>query len=333
MTAHYGVGNSGVSRGKFVPTLQPWNVSVVRTLPTPRIGIRTSVSLVMGGVLALYACTRALEVYDTYQRILAMAPELGPRFALVTLHILLALGFTLLHGAQHYRLRGILVFCGICILAGNLIENLGVTTGFPFGRYYYGEAMGPRLFHVPVLLGPAYVGMSYISWMVARLIAGRPEAPVQGVRILTLPLLASFIMTAWDLAQDPVWSTVLHCWIWIDGGPWFGVPISNYLGWFFNLFVIYLLFALYLRRAKAPVIACNRANWRLAPLFYAACAAGNMLQTIPRVAQFAVQDATGKQWLLSDIVSASAVVSVFGMGAFAALAWARLAKQPLNATD
>ena len=77
----------------------------------------------MGGVLALYACTRALEVYDTYQRILAMAPELGPRFALVTLHILLALGFTLLHGAQHYRLRGILVFCGICILAGNLIEN------------------------------------------------------------------------------------------------------------------------------------------------------------------------------------------------------------------
>jgi uncharacterized membrane protein len=333
MPPHYGVSASDVSRGEFMLILRPENLTLRSTLPTLRTVIGTGTSLALGVLLALYSCTRALEVYDVYQRTRDVAPEFGSQFTLVALHILLVLGFALLHGAQHYQVRGIFVFCGICILVGNLIENLGVATGFPFGRYYYGDVMGPRFFHVPVLLGLAYVGMSYLSWTLARLILGRPEAPLQGMRIFTLPLLASFIMTAWDLAQDPVWSTVLHCWVWIDGGPWFGVPISNYLGWLFSLFVIYLLFALYLRRAQAPAIAGNRNWWRLALLFYAACAAGNLLQTIPNMAQVAVQDATGKPWLLTDITGASAIVSIFVMGAFVVLAWARLAKQTINARD
>src|ERR1035437_243738 len=100
--------------------------------------------------------------------------------------------------------------------------------------------MGPKLFHVPVLLGLAYIGMAYVSWALARLIVGGTDAPITGARIVTLPLLASAIMTAWDLAQDPVWATVLHGWIWLDGGAWFGGPISDYLGWLGTVFVIFL---------------------------------------------------------------------------------------------
>jgi putative membrane protein len=244
------------------------------------------------------------------------------------------MAFALVDGTRHYRLRGILVFAAICAVVGNITENLGVVTGFPFGRYYFVELMGPKLLHVPVLLGLAYIGMAYVSWTLARLIVGNRSAPVAAAQVLTLPLAASFIMVAWDLAQDPVWATVLHGWVWLDGGPWFGVPVSNYLGWYGTVFTIYLLFALYLRRRPAQALPANRGRWRRpAILFYALCAAGNVLQVIPRAVPAVVQDSTGKPWRVADITGASALVSIFVMGAFSVLAWIRLIEQEKAAID
>jgi putative membrane protein len=231
------------------------------------------------------------------------------------------MAFALVDGARHYRLRGILIFTAICVAVGNLVENIGVTTGFPFGRYYFVELMGPKLFHVPVLLGLAYIGMAYVSWMVARAILGRSFESPNGAHLTALPVTASFIMVAWDLAQDPVWATILHGWVWRDGGPWSGVPVSNYLGWYGTVFTIYLLFAIYLRRRPEPALALPPASLRPAIFFYALCAAGNLLQAIPPAVPAVVQDPTGKQWRATDITAASALVSVFVMGAFAAMAW------------
>lgn len=257
-------------------------------------------------ILLCYAAARILEI--------AQPPI--PRTAIVALDVLSALSFALVHGARTFGLRTILVFSGLCILVGNVVENLGVVTGIPYGRYYFVELMGPKLFHVPVLLGLAYIGMAYVSWMLARVIAGP--------RLIATPLLAAFIMTAWDLAQDPVWATVLHGWVWRDGGAWFGVPLTNYLGWLGTVFLIYLLFALYLRRRPAPAI--TRAAALPAIVFYALCAAGNVAQSLPRATPAVVADPTGKLWQVEDILHASALVSVFVMGAFAALAGVRTRK-------
>lgn len=265
----------------------------------------------LGLILACYAGARILEV--------VASPV--PRTVIVALDVLSAMAFALVDGARHYRLRGILVFTAICIAVGNIVENVGVMTGFPFGRYYFVELMGPKLFHVPVLLGLAYIGMAYVSWTVARAILGHSSESPQGTRLIALPLAASFIMVAWDLAQDPVWATVLHGWVWRDGGAWFGVPISNYLGWYGTVFTIYLLFALYLRRRSEFALASPPAALRPAIFFYALCAAGNLLQPLPHAVPAVVQDPTGKQWQVADITAASALVSVFVMGAFAALAW------------
>ena len=274
-------------------------------------------------ILSCYACARMLEVVSS--------PV--PRTAIVALDVLSAMAFALTDGARHYRVRGILIFACICIAVGNLVENIGVTTGFPFGRYYFVELMGPKLFHVPVLLGLAYIGMAYVSWRVARLIQGRSDAPLAGGRLFTLPLLASAIMTAWDLAQDPVWATVLHGWVWRDGGPWFGVPVYNYLGWYGTVFTIYLLFALYVRRRPALPLAADTGSWRPALLFYGLCAAGNVLQAVPHAAPAVVQDPTGKLWRVAHITAASALVSIFLMGGFVVLAWARLPRQRKASTD
>jgi putative membrane protein len=283
----------------------------------------TRSTIALGLILVFYLSARILEV----------TPTPIPHTAIVALDVLSAMAFALIDGARHYRLRGILILALICLLVGNIAENLSIATGFPFGHYYFVELMGPKLFQVPVLLGLAYIGMSYVSWTLARVIVGNPHAPVAGFRIIALPAVAGFIMVAWDLAQDPIWATVLHGWVWRDGGPWFGVPISNYLGWYGTVFVIYLLFALYLRRRQDAPIALPSATLRPALLFYALCATGNILQALSTQAPVVVFDPTGRQWRYADISGASALVSIFVMGAFAAVAWVRLAGQEKAPTD
>jgi putative membrane protein len=271
----------------------------------------------LGFFLACYACARLLEIVH--------CPV--PRMAIVALDVLSAMCFALVDGARTCGLRAILVFAAICTVVGNAIENVGVVTGFPFGRYYFVELMGPKLLHVPILLGLAYIGMAWVSWSVASLILAPPSAPHTGLGMLAVPAVASVVMTAWDLAQDPVWGTVLHGWVWRDGGAWFGVPVSNYLGWLGTVFCIYALFALYLRRSSARSLTPNGlAASPHAVLFYAVCAIGNILQTIPRAVPAIVEDPTGKVWRVADITRASALVSLFVMGAFVVLATVRAPK-------
>jgi uncharacterized membrane protein len=268
---------------------------------------RTTAVLVL--ILAVYVAGRILEVASG-----------SPRTWIVAIEVLSALAFALVDGALHYGWRGILVFAAICAVIGNVVENVGVLTGVPFGHYNFLALMGPRIFYVPVLLGLAYIGMAYVSWMIARLIVGR-----HGGRLFVLPAVASFIMVAWDWAQDPVWSTLLHAWRWGDGGSWFGVPVSNYVGWYLNVFLIYLLFWLYLRRTP-PALAFGRAPDWPPVLFYALCAAGNALQVFTRLPQQTVMDATGKPWSVAAILAASALVSIFAMGGFVLAAWWRLGR-------
>jgi len=273
-------------------------------------------------VLAGYSAARFLEVVAT--------PV--PRMQVVALDVLSALTFALTDGVRPYRLRGILTFAAICVVVGNLTENLGIATGFPFGHYYFVELMGPKIFQIPILLGLAYVGMAYVSWSVAQAILGGYPPPKSGLQFFQLPLLASLVMTAWDLAQDPVWATVLHGWVWRDGGVWFGVPVSNYLGWAGTMLVIYLLFALYLRRVPSLATAGEQQNWP-ALLFYAICAVGNVCQTLPAAVPAVVRDPTGKPWRVAEITAASALVSIFVMGGFVALAGIRTVRRREKATD
>jgi uncharacterized membrane protein len=282
----------------------------------PAVPKRRAVPFAIIAILAAYACARILEVFS------GSIPHLW----IVALDVFSAAAFAVVDGSLHYRWRTMLVFATICTVVGNVVENLGVATGFPFGRYRFLELMGPKVGYVPVLLGLAYIGMAYVSWMLACLILKAPASTATARYLIAIPLLASLIMTTWDLAQDPVWSTILHGWIWFDGGPWFGVPISNYVGWYANLFVIYLLFALYLRRRGPAASPSGAASLRPAPVFYALCAVGNVLQLASSSAHQTVADATGRSWSVSQIVGASALVSVACMGTFAFWAWRKSVK-------
>jgi len=145
-------------------------------------------------------------------------------------------------------------------------------------------------------------------------------------------LLAAVIMTAWDFAQDPVWSTLLHAWRWRDGGRWFGVPLTNYTGWLLTVFLICFAFAQYLRRFAATIQHASP-HWRAAVTLYALCALGNVLQLLRPQPLDVVADPAGAQWHTTAILRASALVSIFLMGSLALLAWVRIPKSRNYATD
>jgi uncharacterized membrane protein len=73
--------------------------------------------------------------------------------------------FGLLHGALTYGWRGILFFLFVCLGVSNAFENLSILTGFPFGWYHYSDALGPKLFQVPLLIGPClfWHGLSLVD--------------------------------------------------------------------------------------------------------------------------------------------------------------------------
>jgi putative membrane protein len=143
--------------------------------------------------------------------------------------------FGLLHGALIYGWRGILIFLVVCLGISNAFENLSILTGFPFGWYLYSDALGPKLFLVPLLIGPAYFGMGYLSWTLARAILGDEDARLAGLLSFATPTIASFIMVSWDLTIDPMASTINGNWVWRNGGSYFGVPVSNFLGWYLTV--------------------------------------------------------------------------------------------------
>ena len=285
-----------------------------------KVGQLTGIA--MWVLLSVYAVARVFQVL----------PGRLPMMGVVALHVLPLLVFALIHGVMSYRMHGILIFFAMCLVVGNVFENLGVATGFPFGRYYFTDAMGPKLFQVPILLGLAYVGMGYLSWTLGRVILGYLRTPLVGAQVITLPLVASFIMVAWDFANDPVWSNINRLWVWQHGGAYFGVPLTNFVGWYFVVYLIYQSFAIYLRERSANDNPMPSGYWRWAVIFYALAATGDIIIVLPKPTPAVVFDPTGTSWNVSGITGACALVSSFAMGAFTLIAWVRLLDQTTKVT-
>jgi uncharacterized membrane protein len=243
------------------------------------------------------------------------------------LSALLPMAFALLHGSKQYSWRDMLVFTAICLTVSNALENLSIVTGFPFGHYHYGDALGPKLFLVPLLIGPAYLGMGYLSWTLARLILGgrRPRAD----RLFAVPAIAGFVMVSWDLTFDPIASTIGHSWIWRDGGAYFGVPVSNFLGWYLTVYVFFQLFALYLRRRLGDSRQQTAASfWPPAVAMYAVTALRPILSWLFHSSgQATATDQAGVAWQVSALYGTCALAAIFTMGAFLVLALLRLAER------
>jgi len=277
-------------------------------------------TVVLWMCLVLYAIGRICQLY----------PDKVPVFLIVFLQVAPPAIFALVHGSILYRVKGMAVFTAFCLGVGAVCESLSIRTGFPFGHYYFTSLMGPKLLQVPIMLVLAYLGIGYCSWILGLLILGYRGKPLTGGRVIALPLLASLILVAWDLSMDSIWSTLDRAWVWRDGGIFYGVPVSNFFGWYLTAYLFYQAFALYCRANPDQPAPTSRGYWRSPIVCYGICAFGNLL--IFRAGLFppAAPDGSGRLWLTKDLLVACTVISLFVMGPMVMLAWRRLGSQGMR---
>src|SRR2546421_9501273 len=254
----------------------------------------------------------------------AVFPNHIPVLILIPILIGVPLAFALLHGAVRYQWSGILTFLVICLVVSNVLENTSILTGFPFGHYYYTSDLGPKLFLVPLLIGPAYFGTGYLAWVLATVLIGDVRPKGSWFTTFAVPFIASFMMVAWDLGMDPTSSTIRHSWIWEQGGGYFGGRLTSYLGWFFTVYVFFQLFALYLRLRKAsrereePTLP--RSYYAQAIVMYAVIGLVIVVNYVGGNTNTAVPGAVGLVWQTRGIAEAEATVTIYTMLFAAALA-------------
>lgn len=133
--------------------------------------------------------------------------------SITALGLVVLVAFVFLHGALHYGAIGIAIFAAICLTVSNVFENMGVATGFPFGPYHYTDALGPKLLHVPLMIGPAYLGVGYLAWTLSSILVGGVRRDADTLTTFATPFIAAFIMVLRDLAMDPASSTIQKLWI------------------------------------------------------------------------------------------------------------------------
>lgn len=144
-------------------------------------------------------------------------------------------------------------------VAGYLIaftsEKLSITTGFPYGWYYYIDTTSHKelwVWGVPFFDSLSYVFLTYCSYSTALFILS-PLA-TRGYDLITLEtrairrswaalVLGAFLQTFLDIIIDPT-SHQGHRWFlgqiygYQHEGIHFGIPLSNYLGWLLTSFLL-----------------------------------------------------------------------------------------------
>jgi putative membrane protein len=150
--------------------------------------------------------------------------------------------FSVLHAGLRLGGWRVVLFFGLTVVISFIAEETGVLTGLVFGHYHYSAMLGWKLGEVPILVPLGWFMMIYPSWVVA-------QSLLQGVDLrrplgmIVLALVSALTMTGWDMVMDPPMAAA-HNWVWEDGGPYFGVPLHNYVGWVGNTFVIFLVFGI-----------------------------------------------------------------------------------------
>lgn len=254
-------------------------------------------------------------------------PYLSPSANSALFHAIVFV-FALVHGARRYGVNGIAVLLLLSELVGNFMENLSIHTGFPFGHYYYTQNGIPFLLQVPITIGLAYFAVGYMAWTVANILLDKADEKMKTpFSLIALPVVASFLMVMWDVVIDPTSSTIEHTWIWLNGGPYFGVPFTNYLGWFLTVFIFFQLFALFLKKAPAPVKESSLHYWLQAVIFYFLVGFAYVIALF-NAKPGRIVDAAGHVWQKHDIQTTAALICLYTMTFVSVLAVFRLINSP-----
>jgi uncharacterized membrane protein/1-acyl-sn-glycerol-3-phosphate acyltransferase len=149
-----------------------------------------------------------------------------------SLHILFGAAAALFFGLIVAGTRKTIIFFVVATAIPLSMELLGTSTGFPFGPYSYTSFLGFKIAGlVPYSIPLSWFYMGFTSLMLANVIVAKSRQRHSTAWSLALGV---YFLTVWDLSLDPAMASQrlpIHFWIWHQGGPYFGMPISNLVGW------------------------------------------------------------------------------------------------------
>lgn len=122
----------------------------------------------------------------------------------------------------------------LLIIFGISIENIGVIYGVPFGSYVYSDYLGIKLLHTPIAIGFAWVMLTILA-----------SSFIKNNISLKNLFLGAFILTSFDLIIDPVSVNVMGAWEWESSGIYYGIPLSNFIGWFLTSFLAMIILLIF----------------------------------------------------------------------------------------
>jgi len=135
------------------------------------------------------------------------------------------------------------LFVLVALLLGFISEVIGVHTGLLFGSYTYGQALGPKLWGIPLVISLNWLLLVYVTGVLVQ------RLPLHWV---LKALTAAALMTFLDMFIEPI-AAVLDFWTWEEHH----IPAANYWGWLGVGFLLQLYFEkadFYKGNPLAPVV-------------------------------------------------------------------------------
>ena len=177
----------------------------------------------------------------------------------LSIYLIIAFFVIVYFSLKSWKTAWILVVVGMIL--GFFFEFLGTHTGIPFGWYYYDQLglqyAGVSLY-VPVMWGI----YTFEAYFFARQVTKGWKASV----------LTAILLVVLDLALDPI-MTSWNAWVWITKTEinWFGIPWTNYTGWFISsasIVLTYIAIIRFLRGNKEDYSPNVRLEFASAPYLF-----------------------------------------------------------------
>lgn len=182
-------------------------------------------------------------------------------------HILLGAAAMFAYGVVTIGWRKTTIFAIVSSTLSLGFELFGTGTGWPFGNYAYTSFLGYKVLdRVPYTIPLSWFYMGFASYLLARMLVDRLRlGSVTGWTIG----LGAWLLTVWDLVLDPAMaheSLRIRFWVWDETGPYFGMPVKNFVGWTVTA-LVFMVVSRLLWREEAEV---RRRSLQLPLVVYAA---------------------------------------------------------------
>jgi putative membrane protein len=152
-------------------------------------------------------------------------------FSTVTLSALFVVLY-LVHSYAYLGYKRATEFLVVSAVVGYSFEYLFITTGL-LGNYVYTANLSPFIGPVPAFIPLLWASLGYFC-----MLAGGNY------------VASAVLMMLLDVSFDPNFSTTL--WKWVPPGPYFGVPLANFVGWFVTSLVIFGVYFALTRTTHRP---------------------------------------------------------------------------------